>query len=108
MDLKKLLLVAVAALFLATPAFAGNVPEFDAVGCDATNYFALANEVPYGLIIDKNIDFFNDKVNCFSDFTGGSSSVDAATQAVLPFRPPEKLYLFHRLILLLRHQKYDL
>jgi hypothetical protein len=83
MDLKKVLLVVVAAMFLATPAIAGNIPEFDAVGCDATNYFAVANEVPYGLVIDNNIDFYGDKVNCFSDFTGGAASVDAATAALV-------------------------
>lgn len=37
--MKKILIALVALMFLATPAMAGNQPEFDAVGCDATNFF---------------------------------------------------------------------
>ena len=37
--IKKTLMILFAAAFIATPVYAGNVPEFDAVGCDATNYF---------------------------------------------------------------------
>lgn len=39
MVMKKLLFGLVAVMFLVTPAMAGNQPEFDAVGCDATNFF---------------------------------------------------------------------
>lgn len=37
--MKKILLAMVAMMLLVTPAMAGNQPEFDAVGCDATNFF---------------------------------------------------------------------
>jgi len=37
--MKKLLLALVVVAFMVTPALAGNQPEFDTVGCDATNYF---------------------------------------------------------------------
>lgn len=34
---------------------AGNIPEFDAVCDDSTNYFAVANSAQYGAVIDNNI-----------------------------------------------------
>ena len=37
--IKKTLMILLAAAFIAAPAYAGNVPEFDAVGCDSANYF---------------------------------------------------------------------
>jgi len=37
--MKKILLALMVLAFIATPAVAGKQPEFDAVGCDATNYF---------------------------------------------------------------------
>lgn len=55
MKLIKLIALVVAGLFIAVPAWAGNIPEFDAVGCDATNYFALGNSVQYGQVIANNI-----------------------------------------------------
>jgi len=38
--MKKILLALMALAFIATPAVAGNQPEFDAVACDASNYFS--------------------------------------------------------------------
>ncbi len=42
--LKKLAMVTFAVALMVTPAFADSEPEFDAVGCDAANYFALGND----------------------------------------------------------------
>jgi len=54
MHLRKIVLVIVAAIFLATPALAGNIPEFDAVGQDSTNFFA-AQSLPYQMVIVNNL-----------------------------------------------------
>jgi hypothetical protein len=56
------------ACLLAGPAMAGNVPEFDAVGDDSTNVFALGNQIQYGQVIQNNIGPFG-PINLFSDFT---------------------------------------
>lgn len=50
----KILLAVVLAMFLATSASAGNIPEFDAVGCDASNFFARTN-LPYMVVTWNNI-----------------------------------------------------
>jgi hypothetical protein len=55
MKLFKLIALVVAGLFIAVPTWAGNIPEFDAVGCDATNYFAARNSAQYGQVIVNNI-----------------------------------------------------
>lgn len=65
MDLKKMMLVFVALIFVATTAFAGNIPEFDAVGCDASNYF---NDAIKDSVTTNNIDGNGKRINCFSDF----------------------------------------
>ena len=40
MKLTKMIMVVLTAMLIAVPAFAGTCPEYDAVGCDADNYFA--------------------------------------------------------------------
>jgi len=37
--MRKIIICLIAVALMATPAFAGNDPEFDAVGCDSTNFF---------------------------------------------------------------------
>ncbi|MBN1842351.1 MAG: hypothetical protein JW883_08755 [Deltaproteobacteria bacterium] len=63
--MRKLILVLIAVAFIATPAFAGNIPEFDAVGCDAANYF---NDAIKWSVIINNTDGFLRPINMFSDF----------------------------------------
>lgn len=67
MKISRILSVLVLAVFLASSAWAGNIPEFDAVGCDATNVFAQINE-QYGLVVDNNIGP-NGPINLFSVFS---------------------------------------
>ena len=55
MKLCKMLVVLFVVVFLASPAWSGNVPEFDAVGCDALNFFAVANLVQHVPVIFNNI-----------------------------------------------------
>ena len=50
--MKRIALIIVALMMVASSAYAGCKPEFDAVGCDAENYFAAANSAQYGQIID--------------------------------------------------------
>lgn len=66
MKIRKVFLAVVLAMFLATPAWAGNIPEFDAVGCDAANFFAKTN-LPYFVVILNNIGP-NGPINDFSVF----------------------------------------
>ncbi len=66
MDLKRILVAVVAVAFLCTPAFAGEQPEFDAVGCDATNFF---NDCVKELVIQNNVDWNGKLINWWSDFT---------------------------------------
>ena len=49
MKLFKLTVILSALMLISTMAWAGNVPEYDAVGCDMTNYFAQ-NCVYYNLV----------------------------------------------------------
>jgi len=63
--MKKILLALVVLAFLATPAAAGNRPEFDAVGCDATNYF---NDFILNKVCESNTrDYVT--INLKSDFS---------------------------------------
>jgi hypothetical protein len=70
MSVKKIIILAVAAIFLATPALADNVPEFEAVCCDATNIFAADAELTYGVVTENNI-VFGVPINKASDFCNG-------------------------------------
>ena len=63
--MKKVMLILLAVMFVASSAWAGTIPEFDAVGCDATNVFAKNNAVQYGQVIDNNIGP-NGPINDFS------------------------------------------
>jgi hypothetical protein len=45
----------------------GNRPEFDAVGCDATNYFASKDKIKQA-VIANNIDPFGRPINYYSGF----------------------------------------
>ncbi len=67
MDLKRILVSLVAVVFLCTPAFAGEQPEFDAVGCDSQNYF---NDFVKQIVIANNIDRQGRPINFYSDFIG--------------------------------------
>ena len=67
MKLKMIGLALGSALLLTTSAFAGNVPEFDAVGDDSTNYFAVGTPVQYGQVIANNIGPLG-PINLDSDF----------------------------------------
>jgi len=64
--MKKILLALVVLAFLATPAVAGNQPEFDAVGCDATNFF---NDFIRNYVCANGEARDGKVINLFSDFT---------------------------------------
>ena len=53
--MKKVMLILFSVMFMASSAWAGNIPEFDAVGCDATNVFAQYNYIQYGQVANNNI-----------------------------------------------------
>jgi hypothetical protein len=53
--MKKVMLILVAVMLAASTAWAGNIPEFDAVGCDATNVFARTNAAQYGQVIKNTV-----------------------------------------------------
>lgn len=72
--MKKVMLILVAVMLAASTAWAGNVPEFDAVGCDVTNVFAVNNTIQYGQVSANNIGPFG-PINYFSDFTNLSSKL---------------------------------
>lgn len=77
--MKKILLALVVLAFLATPAVAGNQPEFDAVGCDATNYFNDFIRVKVCETAERNGVIINE----FSDFTNilyGAVKAESFTQ----------------------------
>jgi hypothetical protein len=69
MQLKKIIVLLVAAILMATPAIAGNVPEFDAVACDASNYFAVRNNAQHVPVIFGNSGPFG-PINFASAFRG--------------------------------------
>ena len=58
-------MVAFAAIaLLSAPAFAGERPEFDTVGCDASNYF---NDKVDQIVVDNNVEN-GLQINAYSDF----------------------------------------
>jgi hypothetical protein len=67
MDVKKILMMIVALAFLATPAFAGDQPEYDAVGCDSENIFNGAAQ----LIVCQGNKVGAKKINEYSNFKTG-------------------------------------
>ncbi len=72
MKFLKLTIILVTVLALTMPAWAGNEPEFDAVGYDYENVFAVFNFIQYGQVIQRTGAEFGTygPVNFFSDFTG--------------------------------------
>ena len=65
MDFRKILMVFVAVAFMCVPAFAGDQPEFDAVGDDSTNFF---NDAIMQMVIANNIAANGTPINLASDF----------------------------------------
>ena len=68
MDIKKILVLIVAMALMCTPAFAGEQPEYDNVGCDANAFF---NDY-VKLLVCLN----NNYVNLRSDFTDDADPKD--------------------------------
>lgn len=63
---KKLAVLFAAVTLIAASAFAGNIPEFDAVGDDSANFF---NDFVKDMVVANNIDTLNNvSINEFSDF----------------------------------------
>lgn len=65
--LKRFLVITAAVALMCSPSFAGDQPEFDTVGCDATNYF---NDLVDDLVTEGNLYYDGTKINEYSDFTG--------------------------------------
>jgi hypothetical protein len=65
--IRKLMLLVVFVALISTPAMAGNIPEFDAVGDDSANFF---NDAIKAMVVANNIDASGVVINNFSDFTG--------------------------------------
>ena len=63
----KLFIIVGIVILLAAPTWAGNIPEFDAVGCDNLNYFAAANAVQHGQVIANNVGPYG-PINWYSFF----------------------------------------
>ena len=66
-NIKKILVMFAVLAFMCTPAVAGDQPEYDVVGCDATNYFndlarniVCNNNIKNGLLINEHSDFTDD------------------------------------------------
>jgi hypothetical protein len=67
MKLFKVIVVMSALMMLSLPAWAGNIPEFDTVGDDSSNFFALENFAQFGVVVQNNAGQFG-PVNLYSDF----------------------------------------
>jgi hypothetical protein len=67
MKTPKIFAVLVAVLLISGVSWAGNIPEFDAVGCDATNIFARSNFAQYVPVMIHNIGP-NGPINFYSNF----------------------------------------
>jgi hypothetical protein len=67
MKITRMITMLSVAMLLALPAWGGNVPEFDAVGCDAANFFALTNAAQHQQVINNNIGPLG-PINISSDF----------------------------------------
>lgn len=63
--MKKLIVTLIAVVFMCTPALAGDQPEYDVVGCDATSFF---NDLAMDIVCNNNFKAAQ-KINEFSDFT---------------------------------------
>lgn len=67
MKIAKFTILLIAALALSMPAWAGNVPEYDAVGDDSANVFAIYNQIQYGQVMNNNVGPYG-PINYASDF----------------------------------------
>lgn len=65
---KRMMVVLMGVVFMVVPAFAGNTPTFDAVGNDATNFFAARDFIKQ-LVVANNFDTFQNAVEANSNFT---------------------------------------
>jgi len=53
--MKRGVVILLTVMLVASSAWAGNIPEYDAVGCDWTNVFAKYTPIQFGQVIDNNI-----------------------------------------------------
>jgi len=67
--MKKGILVLIAIVFLAAPAYAGNRPEYDAVACDYSNFFVFDFNKTREITALTNLNGFGDPINFYSDFS---------------------------------------
>ena len=74
--IKKTILFLVAIALMATPAFAGNDPEFDTVGCDSTSFF---NDWIKMMVVCCNISPGGDIVNDYSDWKNCPETVNGVS-----------------------------
>ena len=82
--MKRILIVLIALTFMCTPSFAGEQPEFDTVGCDATNYF---NDVVKDLVVAMNVNFDGRLMNEYSAFAQESFTQTAGQEKADPCFP---------------------
>jgi hypothetical protein len=87
MKLFKVIVVMSALMMFTLPAWAGNTPEFDAVGCDSLNFFALAGFAQYQPVIANNANGFGQLINQWSDFAAESFNQRAGQLAPDPCFP---------------------
>jgi hypothetical protein len=83
MSVKKIIILAVAMIFLATPAIADNTPEMDQVACDWNGLFT-GNSIKYQIVTDGN-EQFGLEINRYSDWT------DAVRPFAEYFVPPAQI-----------------
>lgn len=88
--MKKILIVLIALTFMCTPSFAGEQPEFDTVGCDATNYF---NDLVKDLVIANNVNFDGRLINEYSAFIQEAFTQTAGQLKADPCFPDYLSYL---------------
>jgi hypothetical protein len=82
--IKKLALLILFVAFISTPALAGNIPEFDAVGNDSANYF---NDFIQQMVAANNIDASGTVINENSDFISESFNTSASADDPSPCFP---------------------
>jgi hypothetical protein len=83
--MKKIAILLVALMFT-VPAFAGNIPEFDAVGDDSMNFF---NDFIKDMVVANNIDAGGTVINLFSAFPNESFSSSASGPQPSPCFGPD-------------------
>lgn len=88
--MKKILMVLIALTFMCTPSFAGEQPEFDAVGCDVNNYF---NDRVKIHVARNNVNFDGRLINEYSAFFNENFSQTAGQAKADPCFPEYLSYL---------------